>query len=301
MTQRILLLGAAGQLGQALVPQLAALGSLTALTRSECDLSRAEQIRMVVRTLRPHVIVNSAAYTAVDLAESEPELAARVNAAAPAVLAEEARRLDAVLVHYSTDYVFRGNRRGRYRETDPPDPVNVYGATKLAGEAAVRTHERHLILRTSWLFSPRPRNFLSTMLELAAGRDALEVVADQHGTPTSATCVATATVHMLTKLLVRDGSFGTYHVACSGTASRHEYARFIVAEAWRAGARLRCRPEDVRAIIGTARRDPAARPANSSLDNRQAMTAFDLHLPCWHQEVRAAVRAWLMQRGGWAT
>ncbi len=289
MTLRILLLGANGQLGQALAKRVGTLGQVVPVTRAQCDFTRLLELRSWVRHARPDVIINAAAYTAVDRAEREAGVACLLNAELPAMLAEEASRLRACLVHYSTDYVFDGTIAGRYREEHPPAPLNVYGATKYQGETAVRAYERHLVLRTSWLFSTLPGNFLTTILRLAQERERLEVVVDQRGTPTSACLVAATTEGMLAGLLKGEGAYGLYHIASSGTASRHAYARYIVSEAWRIGYVLRCRPENVEPVTSTNTSALADRPRNSALDNRLAQSVFNLTFPCWHIQVSKVV------------
>lgn len=285
---RILLTGAGGQLGHELSRGLAPLGSLVACTREACDLERPEHVREVIRRHAPDVIVNAAAYTAVDRAESEPGRAAAVNRDAVAVIADEARQIGASVVHYSTDYVFDGTATGWYRETDPTHPLGVYGQTKWEGEEALRASGvPHLILRTSWVVGAHGANFAKTMLLLAATRDTLRVVADQIGAPTSTALISEVTLVMLRRLS-RDGTarfpFGTYHLAAAGETSWHAYARFVFSEAGLDPARVH--------PITTAEYPTAARrPANSRLDTSLLRDTFGLTLPDWSKGVCEVVRA----------
>lgn len=289
----ILLLGADGQVGWRLRNSLSALGQVTALTRAGSgpwrgDLTDAAGIEQTVQGLRPGIIVNAAAYTAVDRAESQPELAHAVNARACEVLAAQAERIGAWLVHYSTDVVFDGSGRRPWKEDDPTGPVNVYGASKLAGEGAIlQGCQRHLILRTSWVYDSRGRNFLKTILAAALERESLEVVDDQFGAPTAAALVADSTTQVLGDL--RDGVQGVYHLAASGATSRHGWARFAVECARRHGMPLRARAESVRPIASQHGPGIAQRPANSRLDTSRLRTTFGLTLPAWQSGVEAAV------------
>ncbi|MEW5864655.1 MAG: dTDP-4-dehydrorhamnose reductase [Pseudomonadota bacterium] len=270
---RILLTGAGGQLGRELARRLPALGELVATDRAALDLSDPDAIRRTVRAARPQVIVNAAAYTAVDRAEAEPEAAHAVNATAPAVLAEEARRLGALLVHYSTDYVFDGEKRAPYVEDDPPNPLNVYGRTKLAGEQALRASgARHLILRTSWVYAPHGRNFLLAIARRARAGEPLRVVDDQTGVPTSAAFLAEASVRILA---AAERAEGLYHLAPAGSTTWCGFARAIVA---RLGLEVAVTP------ISTAEYPAAARrPAYSVLDSSRARAAFDLPAMDWRE------------------
>lgn len=269
----ILLIGAQGQVGWELARRLPDLGQVTATDRATLDLASPDAIRRVVRDARPEVIVNAAAHTAVDKAESEPELAMQVNAAAPGILAEEALRSGSLLVHYSTDYVFDGEKPGAYVETDPPNPVSVYGRSKLAGERAIAASGcRHLILRTCWVYGPRGRNFLLTILKAARERPELKVVDDQFGAPTSSAAIAEAT-----KLAIGRGE-GTYHLSAAGRASWHGFAQAIVE-----GAGLKT---PVRPIPSSDYPTPARRPRNSVLDNSKLKKDFGIVLPDWREGLR---------------
>lgn len=271
---RILLTGRNGQVGWELERALAPLGEVIALDRAGLDLSDPAAIQRVVRDARPEVIVNAAAYTAVDRAESEPALAASINSVAPGILAEEARRCGALLVHYSTDYVFDGEKKTPYVEEDAASPVNVYGKTKLEGERAIDASGcRYLVLRTSWVYGPRGHNFLRTVLRLARERNELRMVDDQIGAPTSAAAIALATAEMLR----RAGPEGLFHMTASGEVSWRGFAEAIVAS-----QHLPVR------VIGIASQDyPAAarRPRNSLLDNGKLRSAYALTLASWQRQL----------------
>lgn len=286
---KILLTGRNGQLGYELLRVLPALGDVVAPASSECNLATVEAIRGWVRQARPDVIVNAAAYTAVDKAESEPERAWAVNAVAPGILAEEAARLGALIVHYSTDYVFDGSKAdGPYSEADSPNPLNQYGASKLAGERAVAgANPRHLILRTSWVVGSHGNNFLKTMLRLAAEKDQLSVVADQWGAPTSAALLADITVHLLRQYQQQPEPYpyGLYHLAASGETNWHQYASYVLAKARDAGGAVRVAAEAIQPISTPEYPTPAQRPLNSRLSTARLQKAFDVRLPDWRAGV----------------
>lgn len=288
---KILLLGCQGQVGWELQRSLAPLGDLRALGRDVADLEDLDGLRRLATTELADVIVNAAAYTAVDKAESEPERARRINAEAPAVLAAVAADQCSLLVHYSTDYVFDGSKDGAYGEDDAPNPLSVYGRSKLEGEQAIRASGcRHLIFRTSWVFGSHGANFARTMLRLAAERDALRVIADQVGAPTGAALIADVTALCVHRLAVAPGadaaSGGTYNLASAGTASWHAYACFVIAEARRLGFPLRV-AESAIAAIGTEDYPlPAPRPKNSRLNTSRLCRDFGLQMPDWSVQVR---------------
>lgn len=291
---RIVLLGGNGQIGWELRRALAPLGEVLALERSGddeicADLEEPESLRRAVRRARPDVIVNAAAYTDVDRAESEPERAARVNAEGPRVLASEAKRLDAWLVHYSTDYVFDGSGDQPWTEDDAAAPLSVYGRTKWDGEEAVRASGcKHLLLRTQWVYSARRRNFVATVLRAAAERDALEVVDDQVGAPTGADLVSDVTAHVLRA--VRAGApSGTYHVAARGETTWHGYARFVVDCARRAGWPLKLGGRAIVAVASAARPTPARRPLNCRLSVDRLERTFGLRMPDWRSGVERVI------------
>lgn len=289
----ILLLGAGGQIGRELQRSLADHpGRLVIPDRAAADLSRPESLRAVVRESRPQVIVNAAAYTAVDRAEQEQELAMLINGVSPGVLAEEAEALGACMVHYSTDYVFDGTGTATYTEDDAVNPLQAYGRTKLAGERAVqRSCRRHLVLRTSWVFAAHGHNFVRTMLRLAAERDELRVVADQVGAPTSAALIADVTSQALRALREQDAqptharrtgpSWGLYHLTASGRTSWHGLARHVIARGIEAGLPLRATPATVIPISSAEYPVPAARPARSCLDTSRLRGAFGVALADW--------------------
>jgi len=275
---RILLTGRNGQVGWELQGQLAQLGALTAVDLEELDLCDSAAIRKLVRQLNPRIIVNPAAYTAVDQAEREPELAFAVNATAPGVLAEEAKRIGALLVHYSTDYVFDGKKPAPYVEDDSPAPLNVYGRSKLAGEKAVEISGcRHIILRTSWVYGARGKNFLLTVLRLAKERPELRLVADQIGAPTWCRALAEATKEIIPRALDDPSTCGLYHATNGGETSWFEFAVKIL--------RIAGIETPVRPITTAEYPTPAARPANSRLDNSKLRSVFGLSLPDWRSSL----------------
>lgn len=288
---KILLLGKDGQVGWELQRSLAALGEVHALGRKQVDLADADALRGCVRQCQPDLIVNAAAYTAVDKAETDIELARAINAVAAGVLAEEARKGAAWLVHYSTDYVFDGTKGAPYVEDDATAPLSVYGATKCAGEELVRASgARHLILRTSWVYAARGGNFAKTMLRLAKDREQLNVIADQHGAPTSAELIADATALALYRLTGYGAAgnelAGTYHLTAAGATTWHAYAQYVLELALEHGLSLKAGPADVHPIATEAYPLPAARPRNSRLDTSKFSTAFHLQLPDWRYHVR---------------
>ncbi len=287
---KILLFGKAGQVGWELQRSLAPLGELVALDRHSTDycgdLGNLQGIVDTVRQVQPDLIVNAAAYTAVDKAESDAATAHTVNAAAPGVLAEAAQAVGAWLVHYSTDYVFDGSGSKPWRESDPTGPLNVYGRSKLEGEnRIVALCKRHLILRTSWVYAARGGNFAKTMLRLAGERDRLSVVSDQFGAPTGADLLADVTAHMA--LTVRHGGAGAgiYHLAAAGETSWHGYARYVIEQATESGMTLKTSPSAIDPVMTAAFPAPAVRPGNSRLDTAKLRDSFGLTLPEWQQGV----------------
>lgn len=289
---KILLFGKNGQVGWELQRSLAPLGELVALDRHSqefCgDLTNLDGIRETVRQVRPEVIVNAAAYTAVDKAEIDAGTAHTVNAEAPGVLAEAADAAGAWLVHYSTDYVFDGSGSKPWEEADPTGPLSVYGRTKFEGEQRIAALcARHLILRTSWVYAARGGNFAKTMLRLAAERDRLTVVSDQFGAPTGADLLADVTAHMLRSALTGSaaGFAGIYHAAAAGETSWHGYAQYVVDCAAKSGRALRASPDTVDPVATSAFPTPAQRPHNSRLNTAKLRGAFGLQLPAWQQGV----------------
>ena len=291
LSVRILLLGSRGQVGWELQRALAPLGELTALDRRgtgpwQADLSQPERLAPMLDALAPQLIVNAAAHTAVDRAESEPGLAHAINAAAPGELARWAAAHDATLVHYSSDYVFDGSGHTARSEDAPTGPLSVYGRSKLAGEEAIRASGcRHLILRTSWVYAARGGNFARTMLRLAAERDELKVIADQVGAPTGAELLADVTAHALRALAVDPTLAGTYHCAAAGETSWHGYACHVIEWARAHGHPVKVGPDAIRAIPTADYPTAAARPLNSRLDTSRLQRAFGLRMPPWQQGV----------------
>ena len=283
----ILVTGKNGQVGWELTRTLATLGNVTALGRKDMDLSNPDSIRTAIRMTSPSIIVNAAAYTAVDRAESEPHLAMAVNGVAPGIIAEEAARISALLVHYSTDYIFDGAKDGPYTEDDPPNPINTYGKTKLAGEDAVRSSGcNHLIFRTSWVYGARGANFLLTMLRLLRERDSLNIVDDQKGAPTWSRMIAEATSQTLSKFIRMDGEFvfpagynGLYHLSAGGATTWCGFATAI-SNAMGPGGACKITP-----IPSEDYRCAAARPKNSILSNRRLFKKFGIRMPEWETQL----------------
>ncbi len=293
---KIFLLGKNGQVGWELQRALAPLGEVIALDRFgenglTGDLADLDGLRRTVRELKPQVIVNAAAYTAVDRAEEEHDLATLINAEAPRLLAEEAKALGALLVHYSTDYVFDGSGDAPWQETDTPGPVNHYGASKLAGERRIQASGcRHLIFRTSWVYAARGSNFLATMARLMRERDALQVIDDQVGAPTGAELIADVTAHAIAQALRDATSEGLYHLAPAGETSWHGFATFIAEWLLGQGLAIQATPERIASIATSEWPTPAQRPLNSRLDTTRLERAFDLTLPPWRQAVARALQ-----------
>jgi dTDP-4-dehydrorhamnose reductase len=303
---RILLIGASGQVGRELLRTLSRVGSLVATTRRAdettgpvatiaLDVTNLTALRQVVRDVRPAIVINAAAYTAVDRAETEQDAAALVNGVVPGVLADEARSVGAALVHYSTDYVFDGSGTRPWREDDPPAPLNAYGRTKLAGEEAVRASgAAHLILRISWIYAAYGANFVRSMLRLGAERSELRVVDDQVGAPTSAACVAAATAQIVARSAATPVEYfhdhgGTIHLACAGETSWHGFATEIFRQA--RTAKLPIAVERIVPIPTSEYPTPARRPLNSRLDGARAAERFDVRLPDWRAALAAAFPA----------
>ena len=283
---KILLFGKNGQVGWELQRSLAPLGELVALDSDSAELcgdfTDLEGIAKTVRAVAPDMIVNAAAHTAVDKAESEPELVRTINALAPGVLSQEAQRANAWLVHYSTDYVFDGSRNMPWVETDAAAPLSVYGATKLEGEQLIQKAGcRHLIFRTSWVYGTRGGNFAKTMLRLAKERDSLKVIDDQIGAPTGADLLADITAHAIRTALQREEVSGLYHLVAGGETSWHGYASFVIDYARRAGIPLKVLPGAIHPVPTSAFPTPAKRPHNSRMDTTKLQNTFGLNLPTW--------------------
>jgi dTDP-4-dehydrorhamnose reductase len=298
----VLLLGENGQVGAELLSLLAQFGDPVALDRQDLDLCRPDEIRRIVRHVRPQLIVNAAAYTAVDKAETEHSIAYAVNAEAPGILAQEARKIGAALVHYSTDYIFDGSKQAPYLESDSTNPLNVYGKSKLAGEFAIRqSGALHLIFRVSWVYATHGQNFLLAVLRLGSEREELRMVSDQVGTPNRAQDIAQATATALTRLH-RDSGFvssfekvsGTYHLSASGVASRFDFSQAICDEmssgpipSW-ASAAMEGRPFVLKRLIPITTAEfptPAVRPLYSALSNERFCQTFGIVLPDWRTQL----------------
>ncbi|WP_280154601.1 dTDP-4-dehydrorhamnose reductase [Piscinibacter sp. XHJ-5] len=288
---KILLLGKNGQVGWELQRSLAPLGEVIALDRAGAqglsgDLSQPQAVAQTALALRPDVIVNAAAYTAVDRAESDTGLARTINAASPAALAQAAATMGSWLVHYSTDYVFDGSGDQPRDELAPTGPLSAYGRTKLEGEQAIAASgARHLIFRTSWVFAARGGNFARTMLRLAAERDRLRVIDDQVGAPTSAELIADVTAHAVRTAMARPALSGLYHLAAAGQTSWHRYACHVIEWARAHGQAVRVALQDIEPIATTEYPTPARRPLNSRLATNKLRDAFGVHLPAWEAGV----------------
>ena len=284
---KILLLGKNGQVGWELQRSLAVLGDVVALDFDSpgpltADFSKPESLAATVRALAPQIIVNAAAHTAVDKCESEPDVARALNATSPAVLAREAKALSAWLVHYSTDYVFDGSGSTPWLEDSKTGPLNVYGATKLEGEAAIRASGcKHLILRTSWVYGARGGNFAKIMLKLAAERERLTVIDDQFGAPTGADMLADITAHAIRAATQRAELAGTYHAVASGETTWHGYARHVIEFARAAGRPIKVAPQAIEPVPTSAFPTPAKRPTNSRMNTHKLRDTFGLTLPAW--------------------
>ncbi|QRF58528.1 dTDP-4-dehydrorhamnose reductase [Variovorax paradoxus] len=292
---KLLLLGKGGQVGWELQRSLAPLGELVALdfdsTDFHADFSRPEQLADTVRQVRPDVIVNAAAHTAVDKAESEPEFARKLNATSPGVVAQAAQEIGALMVHYSTDYVFDGSGSKPWKEDDATGPLSVYGSTKLEGERLVARHcAKHLIFRTSWVYAARGGNFAKTMLRLAKERDKLTVIDDQFGAPTGAELLADVTAHAIRATLQDPSKAGLYHAIAGGETNWYDYARYVLELAQQAGVELKAGPQQVEAVPTSAFPTPATRPHNSRLDTSKLQAAFGLVLPPWRNGVARMLR-----------
>lgn len=289
---KILLTGKDGQLGCALKKKLASLGEVIATNRKRLNLENSKAIREFIRKIKPDIIINAAAYTDVDKAESKIKLADSINALAPKVLAEEASQLNIPIIHFSTDYVFDGLKNEPYVETDQVNPQSVYGQTKWKGEKGVRKNKKHIILRVSWVFSSHGQNFLKTVLKLIQKNSSLNIVSDQKGTPTSADAIAYVTYTIVKTILNRPSfkDFGIYHLALEGETNWYQYARFITDEAIRLGYKTTMTSQDIQSIPSDTFYKVAKRPKNSRLDTTKIKKTFMLELPCWKKEVSAMLK-----------
>ena len=292
---KILLLGKGGQVGWELQRSLAPLGTLVALdfdsTDFAADFSQPGAVAATVRALRPDVVVNAAAHTAVDKAESEPDLARTLNATAPGAVAQAATEVGALMVHYSTDYVFDGSGNKPWVETDATGPLSVYGRTKLEGEQRVAQHcARHLIFRTSWVYAARGGNFAKTMLRLAQERERLTVIDDQFGAPTGAELLADVTAHAIRATLHDPAKAGLYHLVAGGETTWHAYAKYVIEQAQQAQAAIKIKATEVLPVPTSAFPTPATRPHNSRLNTQKLQTTFGLTLPDWRSGVARMLR-----------
>lgn len=288
---KLLLLGKGGQVGWELQRSLAPLGEVVALDRESADFAHPDALVETVLQVRPDVIVNAAAHTAVDKAESEPDVARLLNATSPGAIAQAAQQIDALIVHYSTDYVFDGSGSAPWVEDAPTGPLSVYGRTKLEGEHLVAGHcAKHLIFRTSWVYAARGGNFAKTMLRLAKERERLTVIDDQFGAPTGAELLADITAHAIRDTLRDPSKAGLYHAVAGGETSWHGYAHFVLEQASKTGVELKAGPDAVDAVPTSAFPTPAQRPHNSRLDTRKLQSTFGLVLPDWRVGVARMLR-----------
>jgi dTDP-4-dehydrorhamnose reductase len=283
---KILLTGKDGQVGIALHKKLASIGEVIATNRNELDLENSDAIRIFIEKIKPDMIINAAAYTDVDKAETEIELARKVNAEAPKVLAEKASELNIPIIHFSTDYVFDGLKKEPYLETDQINPQSVYGETKWKGEEGVRNHKKHIILRTSWVFSSRGENFLKTILKLIQEKSSLNIVSDQKGTPTSTDAIADVTYKIVETILNKHNfkDFGTYHLTLDGETNWYQYACFITDEAIRLGLKTTMTSQDIKPISSHEHPTVAKRPMNSRFNATKIKNTFMLEFQDWKEE-----------------
>ena len=290
---KILLTGKDGQVGFALHKKLASIGEVIATNRNELNLENSDAIRIFIEKIKPDMIINAAAYTDVDKAETEIELAHKVNTVAPKVLAEKASELNIPIIHFSTDYVFDGLKNEPYIETDQVNPQSVYGQTKWEGEEAIRNHKKHIILRTGWVVSSHGQNFLKTILKLIQEKTSLNVVSDQIGTPTSSEALADVT-YKIVEAIFNDSNFkdfGTYHMTLGDETNWYHYACFITDEATRLGLPTLMTSKDIKPILSNAYPTLAKRPMNSRLDTTKIKKTFMLELPHWEVEVKRILKA----------
>jgi dTDP-4-dehydrorhamnose reductase len=289
---KILLTGSSGQVGFELQKKLSTLGEIIATGRQELDLSNPDAMRKFIGQTRPDIIINPAAFTAVDMAESEIGLAYQINVTAPEVLAEMAGELDIPLIHFSTDYVFDGLKMEAYIETDKTNPQSIYGKTKCEGEEKVRQHSKHIILRTSWVFGSHGNNFLKTMLKLIEGKDSINIVTDQWGSPSSSSMLGDVTFKIV-DLIFKNKNFngyGTYHVTSEGDTNWHAYGSFIASEAMKLNTKIKCIPQHIYPILTSEYPTAAKRPPNSRLNTDKIKKIFMLELPHWQDEVKKVLR-----------
>ena len=289
---KILLTGKNGQVGFELAKKLNTLGEVIATDREELDLANPDAIRAFIDQTKPDIIINPAAYTAVDKAELEPDLAYQINTLAPEVLASMAAELDIPLIHFSTDYVFDGLKKEAYVETDKTNPQSVYGKTKWEGEEKIRKHAKHIILRTSWVFGSHGNNFLKTILRLITEKESLNIVSDHWGSPASASMLADVTFKIVDMIFKgKDFSgYGSYHVTNDGETNWHAYASLIASEAMKSNVKVTCAPDKILPILSSEYPTAAKRPLNSRLNTDKLKKTFMLELPHWESEVKKVLR-----------
>ena len=289
---KILLTGKNGQVGFELLKKLNALGEVIATDRQELDLANPQAIRDFIDQTKPNIIINAAAYTAVDKAESDSDLCYQINVIATEVLTEKAIELNIPLVYFSTDYVFDGLKKGSYTETDQTNPQSVYGKTKYEGEERVRKHPKHIILRASWVFGSHGSNFLKTILRLITEKESLSIVADQWGSPASASMLADVTFKIVDEIFKNKNfnDYGTYHVTNEGETNWHQYASLIATEAMQLGLKIKCEANHIRPILTSEYPTAAKRPLNSRLNTEKLKKTFMLELPHWELEVKKVLR-----------
>ena len=289
---KILLTGSNGQVGFELNKKLSALGEVIATDREELNLEDSQAISSFIDQTRPDIIINPAAYTAVDKAESEPDLAYEINTLAPEVLADKARELDIPLIHFSTDYVFDGLKKDAYVETDKTNPRSIYGKTKCEGEEKIRTYTKHIILRTSWVFGSHGNNFLKTILRLIMEKESLNIVGDQWGSPSSSSMLGDVTFKIVDGILKNKNfkDYGTYHVTNDGETNWHQYAILIASELIKLNVKIKCGPDQIHSILTSEYPTAAKRPLNSRLNTNKIKKTFMLELPHWESEVKKVLR-----------
>jgi dTDP-4-dehydrorhamnose reductase len=289
---KILLTGKNGQVGFELAKKLGALGEVIAIDREDLDLANPEAIKQFIDQTKPDIIINPAAYTAVDKAEADPEMAYQINVTAPEVLAEKSRELNIPLIHFSTDYVFDGLKEEAYVETDLTNPQSIYGKTKCEGEEKIRKHPKHIILRTSWVFGVHGNNFLKTMLRLIQDKESLNIVGDQWGSPASAKMLADVTFKIVDTIIKNKNfnDYGTYHVTSDGETNWQQYASLIASELIKLDVKIKCEPDQIRPILTSEYPTAAKRPLNSRLNTDKIKKTFVLELPHWESEVKKVLR-----------
>ena len=290
---KILLTGKNGQVGFALHKKLSTLGDIIATDRDTLDLLNSNAVEAFIDEIKPDIIIHPAAYTAVDQAESEPDLAYQTNVVATQILAKKAAQFDIPLIYFSTDYVFDGLKKEAYVEVDPMQPLSVYGKTKAEGEVAVKQHPKHIILRTSWVYGSHGHNFLKTVLRLASERDQLSMISDQWGHPTSTSTLSDVTFKIVDTLFKNPTfqDYGTYHVANEGETNWYDYALFILREAKALGFPIKVESHSIKPILTSDYPTPASRPLNSRLNTDKLKKTFMLELPHWQDEVKKVLRA----------